>query len=388
MAATEVERLSNSETELASQLANAATARTALELQLTDAANALKDADERLVQDRLALEASRRDHALAATEVERLSNRETELASQLANAAAAHTALELQLTDAGNALKDADERANQERLTATTRQWDLETRLAQHVTDREALERRFCEEREGLERARLAADADVRRLVAERTEDQRNLEEIRKDFQRTLDRVSSEHASALAKLAASVTERDAQIQEQAARHSASLKSAERDRSRLQDDFQTSLAARAREIEQIQNTLKSTIQELVSARRRGDVLQTEADRVPQLQTQLDDSRAETRGQFQHSPLALCRCTRDGALVHANRAFAALIGYRKPDELRGADFAATVFESPNDLSWLIERCPEHQGERVGRNDVEQEATATASSCACRRLRRHQT
>ena len=33
---------------------------------------------------------------------------------------------------------------------------------------------------------------------------------------------------------------------------------------------------------------------------------------------------------------------------------LLGRRSAEELRGADLAALVFESPNDLSWLIERC----------------------------------
>jgi nitrogen-specific signal transduction histidine kinase len=100
--------------------------------------------------------------------------------------------------------------------------------------------------------------------------------------------------------------------------------------------------------------QAKIQELDVTRSRHKVLQTEADRVPLLQKQLDDSRSEILRQFEDSPLALCRCTRDGALTHANRAFAVLVDYRKADELRSADFAATVFESPDDLSWLIERC----------------------------------
>jgi PAS domain S-box-containing protein len=64
--------------------------------------------------------------------------------------------------------------------------------------------------------------------------------------------------------------------------------------------------------------------------------------------------EIRRQFHRTPVALGRCTRDGALTHFNRAFADLVGYRNPSDLRGPDFAKTVFESPDDLSWLIERC----------------------------------
>jgi hypothetical protein len=33
---------------------------------------------------------------------------------------------------------------------------------------------------------------------------------------------------------------------------------------------------------------------------------------------------------------------------------LVGYHKPDELCAVDIAKTVFEAPNDLAWLIERC----------------------------------
>jgi hypothetical protein len=42
------------------------------------------------------------------------------------------------------------------------------------------------------------------------------------------------------------------------------------------------------------------------------------------------------------------------VEANRAFEVLVGSRKADDVRGRGFAASVFESPGDLSWLIERC----------------------------------
>jgi PAS domain S-box-containing protein len=78
------------------------------------------------------------------------------------------------------------------------------------------------------------------------------------------------------------------------------------------------------------------------------------RIEDVEKQLDESRLELRRQFQHAPPALWRCTRDGALTDANRALADLVGYRHPDELRGADFVKTVFESADDLSWLIERC----------------------------------
>ena len=77
-------------------------------------------------------------------------------------------------------------------------------------------------------------------------------------------------------------------------------------------------------------------------------------MPKLQEQLEASRAELRRQFEDSPQALCRCTGGGTLTHANRAFAALTGYRHAEDLRSLEFATTVFEVPDDLSWLVERC----------------------------------
>jgi PAS domain-containing protein len=327
-----------------------------------------------------ALAAARHDHAAAVTEVERLTGRGAELTAQLAEAEATERSLEGQLADAATAMKEADQRATQERITATKHQADIESRLAQEITNREALEREVAEVRSAAaaaeqrflaETATLTARARAEvagvedqiaqeredhkaRLIAEQKEAQHHLEEARRDFQQTLDRVSGEHADALAKLTAAVAEGDARIKEQAAQHASSLQAAERDRSQLQNDFQTTLAAREREIERLQGSLNMTIQELTGARSRCEILQTEADRVTQLERQLDENRAEIRRQFQQSPLALWRCTADGALTHANQALWDLVGCRKPDKLHTADFAKTVFESPDDLAWLIERC----------------------------------
>ena len=71
-------------------------------------------------------------------------------------------------------------------------------------------------------------------------------------------------------------------------------------------------------------------------------------------ELHQSRADNHRLFQQASLPMFRCTKDGALTQANRMLTTLVGRRSADELRGADFAAAVFESPNDLSWLIERC----------------------------------
>jgi nitrogen-specific signal transduction histidine kinase len=85
-----------------------------------------------------------------------------------------------------------------------------------------------------------------------------------------------------------------------------------------------------------------------------VLRIEANRVPQLQTRLDESWAENRRQFEQAPYGVCRCGRDGTLEHVNHALVALLRYRTSDELRTVDLANTIFESGDDLRLLIERC----------------------------------
>ena len=192
--------------------------------------------------------------------------------------------------------------------------------------------------------------------------------EVQADLERAIERASNEHAAAVATLVASVGERDARIKEQATRHAAALQASEHERTQLQAGMRTTLATRNREIEQLKDKLTATIEELDATRTRRDVLQAEASRVPQLEKRLDDGLAELRRHFDNSPWPLLQCTRNGALMEANRTFEILVGCRKSGELRGADFAAAVFESPGDLSWLIRALPEYKRQTIGRDHLE--------------------
>ena len=398
-AAIEAERLTRREAELTSQLAETEATRRSLEGQLAEAATAMKEADERATQERI-------------TATRHQADVESRLAQEITN----REALEREVAEVRSAAADAGQRFRGETAALTARaraevarledqiaqdQEDHKNRLTELLNEirnleaaRDALDASLAsirdqsrqreiehqEEREGLERARLAAEAECLRLVAEEKEAQHHLEEARRDFQRTLDRVSGEHADALAKLTAAVAEGDARIKEQAAQHASSLQAAERDRSQLQNDFQTTLVAREREIERLQGSLNMTIQELTGVRRRCEILQTEADRVTQLERQLDESRVEIRRQFQQSPLALWRCTVDGALTHANQALWDLVGCRKPDKLNNADFAKTVFESPDDLAWLMSGAPARRRDNRWKQRGSGK-TANALSYGCR-------
>ena len=261
--------------------------QTQLDAELTEAAAARSALGQQTHDLEAALEGARQILASHADEVERLTRREAELTSILAHATATHDTLEHRLADIETVFKDADERAAQDRLAAAeraaTREADLEELIREERVTRALVEQKLAhvetawrdaeQQLDSLERSRLAAEAEARQLAAEHTDAQRNLEEARSDFQRTLDLVSSEYADALATLVAAVTERHARLEEQAARHATSLQAAELDRSQLQDGFQTTVAARDREIEQLQNTLKATALELVGVRRRCEALQT-------------------------------------------------------------------------------------------------------------------
>src|SRR5262249_8052824 len=96
------------------------------------------------------------------------------------------------------------------------------------------------------------------------------------------------------------------------------------------------------------------QNVASLEERVTVLKNDARSVPDLRKQLDASRAESDRLFEHAGIAMFRCTREGALIQANRACTTLVGRRTNDELHGVDFGAVVFEAPNVFSWLIERC----------------------------------
>ena len=76
-------------------------------------------------------------------------------------------------------------------------------------------------------------------------------------------------------------------------------------------------------------------------------------MPLLQTELDQSQNDHRRQFERAPFGMWRCSRDGAITHANRSLVGLLGYRSADELRQVDFATVIFESADDLRWLVER-----------------------------------
>ena len=315
---------------------------------------------ERLIKAELALSESRHDHESAAADVARLTQREADLSAQLAQVEGDRHIVEGKLSDALREIADTRESAARERAAAENR---LELKLAREIDARAILERKLNEtqsaafdaerrfrdeaaalraqaqereayfdarlaserleydnrlaemqhECERFGQARAAADADVQRLSADLSDAKRVLEDTRREFQDTFDRQSTEHATALAALAVSIAERDERLKEQAVCHQVSLQASERTRAELQERLQAALAAGRHDIEQVQETLMATVEALEATKRRQEVLQTEADRIPEPHDQRHESRTKDLRVVQQSELAALQHNEDAALV---------------------------------------------------------------------------
>ena len=314
---------------------------------------------QRLIEAELALSELRRDHESTVADVAGLKQREADLSAQLARVEGDRRSVEGKLSDALRAIADTRESAARERAAAEAR---LELKLAQEIDGRAILERKLREtesaavdaerrfreeaaavraqaqereaffdarlaserfeydnrlteiqdENERLGQARAAADEDVQRLSADLSDAKRVLEDSRREFQNTFNRQSTEHATALAALAVSIAERDERLKEQAARHDVSLRASERARAGLQERLQAALAAGRHNLEQVQETLMATIEALEKTKQgqEQEILQTEANRIPETHEQPRESRPT---DLQQSGLAALQHSEDAALV---------------------------------------------------------------------------
>ena len=347
-----------------------------------------------------ALARARADHDSATSEVARLTQREADLTSQLTSEAArlvqvdaARQATERQVAERVSELDAANVRAARERADAAAVKADLEARLTREIETRQALERvvdetraaavdagrAFQEQADGL---RVQARAQQERFEAqidqERVEHQRQRTELqecnavlareRDGLQQSLaaaqehsrqldvelrearahhDKVSATAQADIQRLTAGLAESERLLGEARTEHQATL-------DQLFSEHTNVVSAHRTELDQLREQLAAAARDLEGTRQQLNVVQGEANTVPPLRRELEESRAEIGRLFQQSGLAMFRCTRNGEVRQANRAAMTLVGRRSIDELRGAQFAAAVFEDPNGLSWLIERC----------------------------------
>jgi hypothetical protein len=353
-AVADVDRLTECRADLASRLVEVQTDRDRLAHQLLDAT---RDIDE-----------AQQAHAVAAAEVERLTQAEARLASQFADAQTSRDAFELQLGDAVRAIADLQERADGEREAAAERQADLEARLSGTLDARDALERTLAETRSAALETERSLGEQMKALRTRAHDDVSQLEIRLADERRTFESRLAEMQACGEQL---VQERDALQQTLNAREEQ-LRALEVQHREVHRRFEDARTAADADIQRLTNEsaeMRSALDgarrdyegtlERMSAEHHAAISARDQERVArdrELETLRGDLRAATRRSeqlFDEAELAAFRCSRDGALTHANRAWSLLVR-RTVDDLRSADFAASVFESPNDLSWLLERC----------------------------------
>jgi PAS domain S-box-containing protein len=214
----------------------------------------------------------------------------------------------------------------------------------------------YEELRAASERRHRAADHDLAQLRAERDTLEQSLDHTRATADEILTRVTQDRSIERARLEAMVADLEVQLKEQAERMRASDAAASArlaDAERRLGEMRTAKDRAGDSIAHLENQLRTLRTELDAAKKQGDALRTAADRVPMLQKEIDQARAETRRQFEENPASWLRCHRSGEIVHVNRAVSSLLGY-EPPELQRPDFGKVIFDSVSDFQWILDRC----------------------------------
>ena len=207
------------------------------------------------------------------------------------------------------------------------------------------------------ERTRLALEADLAQQRADHDALRQLFEETRAGASETVDRLSRDSAIERDKYEVLVAERDEQLRQQLARGEAAEAVAAAALAGVEHRLQVTLEAQNRDrdaISNLQNRLEALGKELETTRSERESLKVAADLVPSLERQLDTIRRENNRGFEETPVNRCRFTRSGVITHVNRAVAGLLGYDTPEELQKVDFQDAVFESADDLAWIIQQC----------------------------------
>jgi PAS domain S-box-containing protein len=259
--------------------------------------------------------------------------------------------------DAQIAAERADAAERQRVMLEDARQLQLEgetmRRLLTSTQERaQHLQSTLDDERQAHAAVRVATESELHRLASEYSQLQRSFDGLQSAFQ-TLEETAGAHVTERARLESLLADRDRELHAQVERH----RMVEQDshaviaelRDRLDEERETHRSETARH-EREALALRT---ELDASRGRAEALRRDADRVPDLQADLELSRRERRRDFERAPYALCRCSQDGVIVDANHAFVSILGRRRVDELCNTAFTAAVFHCAGDLSWLLER-----------------------------------
>ncbi len=259
---------------------------------------------------------------------------------------------EAQLTSERTAA-DRELRAQDEEIRQLQREQEtLQRLLGTTQGELQDLHRTLEEERQAHERARAASESELHRVSAEYSQIHQSFDRLQSAFQ-TLEQVAGEHAAERARLEAVVAARDRQLSAQAERHRGAEQDAQDALAAIQETLQQARDAGESETARLLGETDAVRRELDAARIHAEALRGVAERVPDLQAQLERSQNEARRQFERAPYAMCRCSQNGAITDANHSFVTLLGCRRVDDLRTTDFVAAALDSAGDLGWLLER-----------------------------------
>jgi PAS domain S-box-containing protein len=280
-----------------------------------------------------------------------------ELIAQLATARDNGEQIERRAAEARTEWQRLDNAA-QERIQHLQNEGDgLRSALREADEQRQHREHAHQDERTSMERVRLALEADLAAVRSEYAALQAVLDQTRAAAADALTRLSGERAQERSTFEALVAARDTELRDREARHQSS--EAQSAASIKELEHRRRLAAEAHRtdsetIAQLRQSAAALTRDLDRVRRERDVINRKADRVPELERQLDALHGQQRRQFAETPMSMCRCRPDGTVTHVNQALARLLGYATADAVPTQDFGEAIFDSKDELPWLLNRC----------------------------------
>jgi len=352
-AAAAAEHLHHREEELGVALAAATSARMVLQEALAAAQAERQEADHRATV------------ALADAAM-----RQAELSGWLAQECDTRAVLERELAEARAESAETRRRlltvAASYRRRGVAQKQQLEAAIAREALERATVEQAFSvaqeqvrhlndtleTERAAHERARAARESELHGLFVEHTQLRQSFDSLQTAFQ-TLEKITGEHVTERGRLETTLASRESELRALEERHRVEMQTSQEALARLRERYRQTVERSDADIAHLFRQNDAVRQELDATRKRADVLRADAERVPDLQAQLNLSQKERRREFERAPYGLCRCTPDGVITDANHSFVTLLGRRRVEEVRNTDFAVATADCAGDIGWLLER-----------------------------------
>ncbi|MEO6237179.1 MAG: hypothetical protein ABIQ52_09285 [Vicinamibacterales bacterium] len=296
--------------------------------------------------------------------IERERTRRQLLTRSLARETRICLALQERLFELERALPEAAARATVELAAAVTAREQAEERTAAVLAAAHAREAQLLDQLRTQSEARAALERDLTATRSESTRGRhrsarvisahhRRSQEHKRRFETQLTAQSRDAERGRRDSETLVADRDRQLRAQADRHQVAEQVAHDSLAQLQQMLRQALDAGGSEMARLQQEIDALRRELGATRTHAQALSNVAERVPDLQAQLERSQNEGRRHFERAPYALCRCSPSGAITDANHSFVTLLGFRRVDDLRNMAFVSAAFDTAGDLGWLLEQ-----------------------------------